>query len=404
MKTLRKVFTCAVIRQLSQPSTRRGQFPIQTHMRESLNTDGEPTNIFGFLYTLSDRRSEGTSFESGTSSNFLIAQQDVPLWRRLVVPGAVALGAVGALGTYQAVARAATSSSDAISGSENLTDYHHQQQASTRMNGDEHASCNGGLGGSHNVARGRDIRSGGEGVDEGLDYAREGVVSRTLDTGTAYDGVMGEGNTGGSGGLGAQTGDSASRLAGEFRRLSEAMEQQTGQLVEAVGAMKSLASRAEQDSSSLLAARVNSHTSELRAELGTIKQLLLLQAGNGPGAAAGAAGSGAGDGGAIAPGGLAGTESSVPVSGNAATGVAEGATTRTSIGSGNVGERTGTAGSPNAIGARNTQGLSANSQTTDAGSTGGKLPAASPKCRGRLNEDGAATGRLALGHELPSVS
>lgn len=73
--------------------------------------------------------------------------------------------------------------------------------------------------------------------------------------------------------------EASALLAGEFRRLTETMEQQTGHLLEAVGAMKTLASRAEQDSSSLLAARVSSHTSELRAELGTIKQLLLLQAG-----------------------------------------------------------------------------------------------------------------------------
>ncbi|CAM9328875.1 unnamed protein product [Scytosiphon promiscuus] len=83
---------------------------------------------------------------------------------------------------------------------------------------------------------------------------------------------------------GAAGESSSSSLAGEFRRMTETMEQQTGHLVEAVGAMKTLASRAEQDSSSLLAARVSSHTSELRAELDTIKQILLLQAG-GEGAA-----------------------------------------------------------------------------------------------------------------------
>lgn len=78
----------------------------------------------------------------------------------------------------------------------------------------------------------------------------------------------------------------SSSLAGEFRRLTGAMEQQTGHLVEAVSAMKALASRAEQDSSNLLAARVSSHTSELRAELGTIKQLLMLRAGGAGGSVA----------------------------------------------------------------------------------------------------------------------
>lgn len=90
----------------------------------------------------------------------------------------------------------------------------------------------------------------------------------------------------------AAAGEASSLLAGEFRRLTETMEQQTDHLVEAVGAMKALASRAEQDSSSLLAERVSSHTSELRAELGTIKQLLLLQAGV-EGGGAPAAGGGA---------------------------------------------------------------------------------------------------------------
>lgn len=157
-----------------------------------------------------------------------------------------------------------------------------------------------GLSGAEIATQGGTNNTTGEG-GAALDYAQEGFppTSQRLEPGAAYppyDGGGGGANLPPRNG-GAEempgAGEASSLLAGEFRRLTETMEQQTGHLVEAVGAMKSLASRAEQDSSSLLAARVSSHTSELRAELDTIKQLLLLQAGGEGGGRAGRALSGA---------------------------------------------------------------------------------------------------------------
>lgn len=217
------------------------------------------------------------------------------------------MGAVGALGAYYASSRSAASAGPNASG------------------GSSHVTATG----SGRIP----YSSGGAGVvttsGEAAVYPGEVLSELRGMEPTREDGTFGEGAYGqdrlaysqrleggfahppfdsetGGGGSSPRTGagegatraagePSSSFLAGEFRRLTETMEQQTGQLVEAVGAMKALASRAEQDSSSLLAARVSNHTSELRAELGTIKQLLLLQArgeGSGGTAATGAKNSG----------------------------------------------------------------------------------------------------------------
>ena len=190
----------------------------------------------------------------------------------MAVPGALVVGAVGALGTYYAASRSA-----AERGGPN-----HQAGESSHA-GRIPPYSSGGVAAEPGgmVAMGEDATPAAAYAEGG--YAQERLThSQRLEAGGAafhpVDGVnVADGPPGSSGG------EASSVLAGEFRRLTETMEHQTGQLVEAVGAMKALASRAEQDSSSLLAARVSSHTSELRAELGTIKQLLLLQAGAGAG-------------------------------------------------------------------------------------------------------------------------
>lgn len=221
------------------------------------------------------------------------------------------LGAVGALGAYQATSRSsALTSSQAVSSSSRQTGQASRggySSAGNDLGGAE--AANGGydltsVGGVRNLheAAEQEAAINGDGGANG-DYAQDSNFPHRLGGDVGFPGMSldQEGNVvndngdiivpaatvaaAGAGGAGG--GDSASGLAGEFRRLSEAMEQQTGQLVEAVGAMKTLASRAEQDSSNLLAARVSSHTSELRAELGTIKQLLLLQSTGGAGGGGG---------------------------------------------------------------------------------------------------------------------
>lgn len=222
------------------------------------------------------------------------ASTPTPLWRQVAVPGALVVGAVGALGTYYSNSR----SGERERGGPN--------QNQNQRGGSSHAHSEG-VGAAHHThtsaaegdsegegeGAGYGEQDGGGAYNEGTYSHSQGVPQPQLNSqerlassqrhqpggGTTYLPMPlpfqdGDNNNGGGRG-----GEASSLLAGEFRRLTETMEQQTGHLLEAVGAMKTLASRAEQDSSSLLAARVSSHTSELRAELGTIKQLLLLQAG-----------------------------------------------------------------------------------------------------------------------------
>lgn len=201
------------------------------------------------------------------STSPLFPESSVPMWRKVAVPGALALGAVGALGTFYAASRSAGGPNQSAS-SRHSTVLPHPSGATDAAaeGGYEYRGAGLAEEPDRGIAAAEDNPN--EGPNGGLQYAQEGFhPSQHLEP-------AGPGEP--------------SALAGEFRRLTETMEQQTGHMVEAVGAMKSLASRAEQDSSSLLAARISSHTSELRAELGNIKQLLLLQLG-------GEAGGGAGD-------------------------------------------------------------------------------------------------------------
>lgn len=175
------------------------------------------------------------------------------------------MGAVGALGTYYAASRSEGGgpSQSGASG----------QPAGRIPNssGATEATSYGGV--LHSEPRGADAAAENSAYAERA-YAQDGLArSQPVEDGAAF--LPFDGSEQAPPG----TSPGETPLAGEFRRLTETVEQQTGHLVEAVEAMKALASRAEQDSSSLLAARVSSHTSELRAELGTIKQLLLLQAG-----------------------------------------------------------------------------------------------------------------------------
>ena len=178
----------------------------------------------------------------------------------MAVPGALALGAVGALGTYYAASRSAGGGPSESASSRQSEVIPHPPSSSTAAaagGGYEYRGAGLPEEPDTGVTAMEDNPSGGP--IGGVDYAQDSFrPSQRLEPPGAGE---------------------PSALAGEFRRLTETMEQQTGHLVEAVGAMKALASRAEQDSSSLLAARISSHTSELRAELGNIKQLLLLQAG-----------------------------------------------------------------------------------------------------------------------------
>ncbi|CAM9681814.1 unnamed protein product, partial [Phaeothamnion confervicola] len=93
------------------------------------------------------------------------------------------------------------------------------------------------------------------------------------------------------------------RLAAEFGRLTDAMELQGAQLCEAISAMKTLAERTARDAAAAAAAAAHDmQASDLRAELGTIKQLLLMHAtgggAQGGGCGGGSGGAGAGGGGA----------------------------------------------------------------------------------------------------------
>ncbi|CAM9583107.1 unnamed protein product [Ectocarpus sp. 13 AM-2016] len=213
--------------------------------------------------------SELSSASASSGHSAFPAEASVPLWRQLAVPGVLAMGAVSALGTYYAASR-----SDG--GGPNQSGASSQAAAETagripNSAGATEATTYGGI--VHSEPRGADAAAENSAYAERA-YEQSGLArSQTLDDGTAFLPFDGSEHVPPGTSLGE------SPLAGEFRRLTETMEQQTGHLVEAVEAMKALASRAEQDSSSLLAARVGSHTSELRAELGTIKQLLLLQAG-----------------------------------------------------------------------------------------------------------------------------
>ncbi|CAM9820445.1 unnamed protein product [Ectocarpus sp. 6 AP-2014] len=209
-----------------------------------------------------------TSASSSGSSAFP-TEASIPLWRQVAVPGMLAMGAVGALGTYYAASR-----SEGGGPSQSGASSQAAAAAAGRIPnsaGATEATTYGGVD--------RSEPSGADAAAENSAYAERAYEqggltrSQTLEDGTAF--LPFDGSEQAPPG----TSPGESPLAGEFRRLTETMEQQTGHLVEAVEAMKALASRAEQDSNSLLAARVGSHTSELRAELGTIKQLLLLQAG-----------------------------------------------------------------------------------------------------------------------------
>lgn len=301
-----------------------------------------------FRAPVHESRGAGTSFESTTSgpsqAKSLPTEPDVPLWRKISVPGAVVLGAVGAVGVYHAASRS-TLFNGYSSSSDNQTA---QQQQASAPNGNGYVSGNGAANGTR-YNSGQGARQVDENIHGEHNYTRESPVDHSADGNACFASTVDDRS-----GIGIATslsritssgdledavvsealgGISASDLAGEFRRLSQAMEQQTGQLVEAVGAMKSLASRAEQDSSSLLAARVNNHTSELRAELGTIKQLLLLQSGPGGGVAMEAAevakegkgsievtGGGAGPGEGVRPGG--GSADTIEIITNGAAGTA----------------------------------------------------------------------------------
>ncbi|CBJ27246.1 conserved unknown protein [Ectocarpus siliculosus] len=209
-----------------------------------------------------------TSASSSGSSAFP-AEASIPLWRQVAVPGVLAMGAVGALGTYYAASR-----SEGGGPSQSGASSQAAAAAAGRIPnsaGATEATTYGGVGRSE--PRGADAAAENSAYAERAYEQGRLTRSETLEDGMAF--LPFDGSEQAPPG----TSPGESPLAGEFRRLTETMEQQTGHLVEAVEAMKALASRAEQDSSSLLAARVGSHTSELRAELGTIKQLLLLQAG-----------------------------------------------------------------------------------------------------------------------------
>lgn len=225
------------------------------------------------------------------------------------------MGAVGALGTYLAASRSA----ERVGGPNRGGESNHASPVAGRRA----PFPSGGAGAVVSEPRGMTAEGEDAAYADGAGaaaYAQDILArSQGLEGGGAAAAFFPFGGGGGNGGDGSSplagvadgpesACEASSLLAGEFRRLTEAMEQQTGHLVEAVGAMKALASRAEQDSSSLLAARVSSHTSELRAELGTIKQLLLLQAGVEGGAPTAAAGgqNGGASAAAIAAAGAAG--------------------------------------------------------------------------------------------------
>lgn len=197
------------------------------------------------------------------------------------MPGTLVLGAVGALGAYYASSQSAATSGQSHSGASSGSAVAASASAGTAGFSGSGLSESAGLDSTRGHAAYTDDAYPQDASGQ-LRRADGGAGPFLPDGANGVDGSFpreGDEATGGG-----AAGESPSSLAGEFRRMTETMEQQTGQLMEAVGAMKTLASRAEQDSSSLLAARVSSHTSELRAELDTIKQLLLLQAG-GEGAA-----------------------------------------------------------------------------------------------------------------------
>lgn len=178
------------------------------------------------------------------------------------------LGAVCALGTYRAASRSAASLGQ--NGDSTLAAGQPYSTGAGTTNAHHHAEQQRGGNGT-----GEDSLGGNDHVPDGFPPSNR-VEAPGVDAYSTYERDQ---NAAGTTTAGAGASGESSVLAGEFRRLTETMEQQTEHLVEAVGAMKALASRAEQDSSSLLAARVSSHTSEIRAEISTIKQLLLLQAG-----------------------------------------------------------------------------------------------------------------------------
>ncbi|CAN0386311.1 unnamed protein product [Ectocarpus sp. 12 AP-2014] len=289
---------------------------------------------------------ELSSASASSGHSALPAEASVPLWRQLAVPGVLAMGAVGALGTYHAASRSE-------GGGPNQSGASSQAAAAAagripNSAGATDATTYGGM--VHSEPRGADTAA------ENSAYAEQGGLARsqTLDDGTAF--LPFDGSEQAPPG----TSPGESPLAGEFRRLTETMEQQTGHLVEAVEAMKALASRAEQDSSSLLAARVGSHTSELRAELGTIKQLLLLQAG--------------------AEGGGAGTKSVGAISSVGAADAGEAsrkATTDRSNMSASVGK---TEGGGEGAGSRSTEGLKGEAgEQANGASVSGGLPVRDPQ-------------------------
>lgn len=256
----------------------------------------------------------GSSHGVGDAGNAFTAESEIPMWRKLAVPGALVFGAVGALSVYHTSSRRLASHRAIISATTANTAYANTAAAVNENN----ARGDGGLvSGRNGDTADDDIELSNDAIARGRDEYRQ-WESRSSNGGL---GVDSSGSYSAPNGMIASHGrhnvivprEDEGGLAGEFRRLSEAMEQQTGQLVEAVGAMKILASRAEQDSSSLLAARVSSHTSELRAELGTIKQLLLLQA----------SGSGAGDANAVDKG-VSAVIASTGTAGMAAAAVAAG--------------------------------------------------------------------------------
>lgn len=199
-----------------------------------------------------------------------------------MVPGALALSAIGALSTYHVASRAVDGNRQSQRGDLN------QQPAgvpNSSDRSDEVSASDGGYAKAELAERIGTNISAERDASAAVEFEEEFPTSQRLEGGAnfqAYDracvGVSSP-KSGAEGSPLSGAGGGSLLLAEEFRRLTDSLKQQTRHLVEAVGAMKALASRAEQDSSSLLAARVSSHTSELRAELDTIKQLLLLQGG-----------------------------------------------------------------------------------------------------------------------------
>ncbi|CAM9722684.1 unnamed protein product, partial [Discosporangium mesarthrocarpum] len=176
-----------------------------------------------------------------------LTQPEIPLWKRLAVPGALMVGGLGAFGAYRAMAPSLPSHRMACGNRQQVLqptdpDTPHNSTPVDQL-------LEGGNNYGNMVGAGSPPCNGTTaGEAENPLQPEAGIY--------AYDGAAGVRR----GGAGATEGVVTLGLAGEFRRLSEAIERQTGQLGEAVGAMKTLAVKAKEDSSSLLAAQVTTQT------------------------------------------------------------------------------------------------------------------------------------------------